>query len=81
MSANNIVVAAYSAHAEAEQAVKGLQRSGFDMNKLSIVAKNPHVEEHVAGFFAPPGIGAVLGAELAPSVRGYTWLMERSKPR
>jgi len=51
MSDNNIVVAVYSAHAEAEQAVKDLQKSGFDMKKLSIVGKNPHAEEHVVGFY------------------------------
>ncbi len=52
MSANNnIVVAVYDAHTEAEQAVKELQKSGFDMKKLSIVARNPHAEEHVVGFY------------------------------
>src|SRR5580658_1091402 len=52
MSANNnIVVAVYNAHTEAEQAVKELQKSGFDMKKLSIVAKNPRAEEHVVGFY------------------------------
>jgi hypothetical protein len=48
---NNIVVAVYDSHAEAEQSVKELQQSGFDMTKLSIVAKNPHVEEEVVGFY------------------------------
>ena len=51
MSDNNIVVAVYDAHTGAEQAVKELQRSGFDMKKLSIVGKNPHAEEHVVGFY------------------------------
>jgi uncharacterized membrane protein len=51
MSANNIVVAVYDTHTQAEQTVKELQRSGFDMKKLSIVAKNPHAEEHVVGFY------------------------------
>jgi hypothetical protein len=36
---------------EAEQTIKDLQQSGFDMTKLSIVAKNPHAEEHVVGFY------------------------------
>jgi uncharacterized membrane protein len=52
MSDNNIVVAVYAAHAEAEEAVKELQTSGFDMKKLSIVAKNPHAEEQVMGFYS-----------------------------
>lgn len=51
MSDNNIVVAVYDAHTQAEQAVKELQTCGFDMKKLSIVAKNPHAEEHVVGFY------------------------------
>ncbi len=51
MSDNNIVVAVYDAHTQAEQAVKELQSAGFDMQKLSIVAKNPHVEEDVVGFY------------------------------
>jgi hypothetical protein len=51
MSDNNIVVAVYDAHTDAEQAVKELQMSGFDMKKLSIVGKNPHAEEHVVGFY------------------------------
>jgi hypothetical protein len=51
MPDNNIAIAVYDAHTEAEQTIKDLQRSGFDMKKLSIVAKNPHAEEHVVGFY------------------------------
>jgi hypothetical protein len=51
MPDNNIVIAVYEAHTEAEQAVKDLQASGFDMKRLSIVARNPHTEEHVVGFY------------------------------
>ena len=29
----------YNSHTEAEASIKGLQRSGFDMKKLSIVGK------------------------------------------
>ncbi|WP_051670660.1 general stress protein [Bryobacter aggregatus] len=50
-SNNDIVVAIYDTHEQAEQAIKELQRSGFDMKKLSIVGKNPHTEEHVVGFY------------------------------
>ena len=53
MSDSNIVVAVYDAHTEAEQAVRDPHRAGFDMNKLSIVARNPHAEEHVVGFCNP----------------------------
>jgi hypothetical protein len=43
------VVAIYNTHAEAESAIKELQRSGFDIKKLSIVGKEYHSEEHVIG--------------------------------
>ncbi|SRR6266542_3168135 len=50
MSEHNAVVRVYNAHPEAEAAVKVLQRSGFDMQKLSIVGKDYHTEEHVIGY-------------------------------
>lgn len=51
MSDQEIAVAVYDVHTQAEEAVKTLQTSGFDMTKLSIVARNPHAEEHVVGFY------------------------------
>lgn len=48
---NNTVVAIYETHEQAENAVKELETSGYDMKKLSIVGKNPHAEEHVVGFY------------------------------
>ncbi len=51
ISTNDIVIATYDTHVQAEQAIKDLQHSGFDMKKLSIVAKNPHTEEQVVGFY------------------------------
>jgi hypothetical protein len=47
----NSVVAIYGTHVEAESAVKELQRSSFDMKKLSIVGKDCHTEEHVVGYY------------------------------
>ena len=41
----------YNTHAEAEAAVRELQKSGFDMKKLSIVGKDYHTEEHVVGYY------------------------------
>jgi hypothetical protein len=38
-------------HAETEATIKELQRSGFDMNKLFIVGKDYHTEEHVIGYY------------------------------
>jgi hypothetical protein len=51
MSKNNSVVAIYKSHTEAEEAVKELQRSGFDMKKLSIVGRDVHTDEHVIGYY------------------------------
>jgi len=45
------VVAVYNTHTEAEVAIKELQRSGFDMKKLSIVGKDYRTEEHVIGYY------------------------------
>jgi len=45
------VIALYHTHAQAEAAVKALQRQGFDMQKLSIVGKDYHTEEHVVGYY------------------------------
>ena len=51
MSKENSVVAVYSTHAEADQAVKELQRGGVDMHKLSIVGKGYHTDEHAVGYY------------------------------
>ena len=51
MSEQNAVVAIYESHAQAEEALKELQKSGFDMKKLSIVGKDYHTEEHVVGYY------------------------------
>src|SRR5271165_5792556 len=51
MPEKNAVVAIYDDHSQAEEALKELQRSGFDMKKLSIVGKDFHTEEHVVGYY------------------------------
>ena len=51
MSNKNSVVGIYNSHTEAEAAVKELQKSGFDMKKLSVVGKDYHTEENVVGFY------------------------------
>jgi len=51
MSEKNAAVAIYNTHVEAEKAVKELQKSGFDMKKLSIVGKDYHTEEYVTGYY------------------------------
>jgi uncharacterized membrane protein len=51
MSEKNAVVAIYESHSQAEEALKELQRTGFDMKKLSIVGKDYHTDEQVVGYY------------------------------
>lgn len=52
MSENkSAIVATFNTHIEAEDAVKEVQKAGFDMNKLSIVGKDYHSDEHVVGYY------------------------------
>jgi hypothetical protein len=50
-SDDKAVVGIYDTHTAAENAVKELQKAGFDMKKLSIVGKDYHTEEHVVGYY------------------------------
>lgn len=59
----------FNTHIEAEQAIRSLNRSGFEMKKLSLIGKGYHSEEHPVGFYTLGerikswgGIGAVWGA-------------------
>ena len=51
MNKDNSVVAIYPTHTAAEAAIKELQRSGFDMKKLSIVGRDYHTDEHIVGYY------------------------------
>lgn len=51
MSNQDAGVIIFNTHTEAEMAVKELQRSGFDLKKLSIVGKDYHTEENVVGYY------------------------------
>jgi hypothetical protein len=51
MDKMNSVVAVYATHPQAEEALRAVQSTGFDMKKLSIVGKDFHTEEHVVGFY------------------------------
>ena len=50
--ANSAVIAMYDTHQQAEDAIRQLQRSGFDMKKLSIIGKDFHSEEDVLGYYS-----------------------------
>ncbi len=49
MGNDNSVAAIYASLPEAEAANKELQRSGFEMKKLSIIGRDIHTDEHVVG--------------------------------
>jgi hypothetical protein len=51
MNSQSSCVAVFKSHFEAENAVKAIQRSGFDMKKLSIVARDFNTEERVVGYY------------------------------
>ncbi|PXX45914.1 hypothetical protein [Aquitalea magnusonii] len=69
----------YNTHQEAEEAIRVLSRSGFDVKKLSLIGKGYHSEEFPVGFYSTGdkiktwgGIGAfwggLWGLLLAPAV-------------
>lgn len=45
------VFALFETHAQAEEAVKVLYRSRFDMTRISIAGKDCYSEEHVVGYY------------------------------
>jgi len=47
----NSCVAIYKSHADADTAIKELQKCGFDMHQLSVVGKDYHTEEDVVGYY------------------------------
>lgn len=46
-----VLVATYDTHANAEAAVRTLQKAGLDMTKLSIVGTDYHTEDEVVGYY------------------------------
>jgi hypothetical protein len=69
----------FNTHVEAKEAIQSLNRSGFDVKKLSLVGKGYHSEEHPVGFYTMGdriktwgGIGAfwggIWGLLLAPAI-------------
>src|SRR6204780_4428921 len=51
MEDTNGVIAVFDTHSTADEAVRELQKAGFDMKKLSVVGKDYHTEEHVVGYY------------------------------
>jgi hypothetical protein len=48
---NTSAVGLFQNHQDAESAVKELQKSGYDMKKLSVIGKDYHTEENVVGYY------------------------------
>jgi hypothetical protein len=68
MADGNSVVAVYSTHTEAEDAVNKLGAAGIDIKKVSIVGRDFHTEQHVVGYYTTGdrmkywgGLGAFWG--------------------
>ncbi len=49
--ANTTTVAVLRSHEKAEEAIRDLQKAGFDMQKQSIIGKDYHTEEHAVGYY------------------------------
>lgn len=61
LNKTDIAVAVYNLHTQAEDAVKALQRAGFDMTKISIIGKDYETEQHVVGFLNAGDRAKVFG--------------------
>jgi hypothetical protein len=42
----------FNTHVEADEAIRSLSKSGFDVKKLSLIGKGYHSNEHPIGFSA-----------------------------
>lgn len=51
MTTESTIISVFNTHAEAEEAVKALDKQGFNMEKLSIIGKGYQTEEHPVGFY------------------------------
>ena len=41
----------FNTHSEADEAIRSLSKSGFDVKKLSLIGKGYHSTEHPIGFY------------------------------
>lgn len=51
MTTESTIISVFNTHTEAEEAVKALDKQGFNMEKLSIIGKGYQTEEHPVGFY------------------------------
>ncbi len=64
MTKNNAIVAVFTGHRAAEDAVRKLAKGGLDIAHFSIVGKGYHSEEKVVGF-STPVTASCSGARMA----------------
>jgi hypothetical protein len=55
VAAQNATVAVLDSHRQVEESVQRLRQSGFDLSKLSVVAKDRRVEEQVVAHYGASG--------------------------
>ena len=55
MHQHDTIVAVYNSHTEVERAVKKLQKSGSNLEKLSVIGKDYHSGESVVGYYHAGG--------------------------
>lgn len=51
MEEQSVTVGTFNSHEEAEAAIRELQKSNFNMQKLSIIGRDYLTEEHVVGYY------------------------------
>ena len=51
MNNPDTAVYVFNSHIEADEAIKALSRTDFDLKNLSLVGKGHHSEEHPVGFY------------------------------
>jgi hypothetical protein len=51
MEKENSPVYVFNTHVDAEEAIRSLDKSGFDVKNLSLVGRGYHTEEHPVGFY------------------------------
>ncbi|MFZ6753413.1 DUF1269 domain-containing protein [Undibacterium sp. Dicai25W] len=79
MQSEHSAIYVFNTHSDAEDAIRALGKSGFDVKKLSLIGKGYHSEEHPIGFYSTGdrikawgGVGAfwggIWGLLVAPAV-------------
>ena len=53
MNERNSLVAVYTDHVDAVQALNDLKFAGFDMTRISVIAKTNHLKDDILGYYKP----------------------------